>query len=999
MLPCHAFISFCIYIHTGICVSISNCSFNVVLIVDFLLSLEIDEATNKLYMERAIARGSKPWNRSKVMLVGEGRVGKTALCNSMMGKPFVDSESTVGLTLLKCQVRRAAAGEHGGWGDQTKPEREFEAGVAELIRSMKSSTSEECRVSVFPDPPLQLSDAEPARRITEARNSPGTTSRISDAWNWFTHEVLGSRSELKINNNNGQVSNTEGGTNIDGSSSKHSASSKSTSVTPTTIQPDSTLVMKFLADVQMTESNLILSLFDFGGQSVFNIIHHLFLTSYGVYVVVFNMEDLLDDDRKEHALNELSFWINSIVIHTLDSETGKTAPVFLAGTHKDIIANPSDHERISKNIDDMFGRNIGWPSIVENSSFCFFPVDNRIGHQDDVVADLMSKVENVLKEADYVKAPRPLTWLKAMDDLLAVGKSFLSIDQVAAIAARSGLEEDTVPYFLSFLNEMGVLLWLNETGLRDVVILDIMTFFVEPATRIICNHRPQPFDNTVHHKTLQEACRKEHRVAWEEMTLRGVVSRPLIDYILKTSSAQTMSDVVINMMLKCGLIVKLEQRRSTTTADSAHMTPSEKYLVPALLPCTVHDPSTFQDCIWKHIDRHNSCYFVFSTQPDVSSQACVYSAQLKRDCFLPKGLMERLIGKAVMWSQLTRLTNVDEETQLYQDYVVLAYGRQLFRLLCLHDINCIRLDIEGEHPLPVYNRILEQILNCISESMRSLHVTSTVRYEATTESELGVVLLSLESIREVHSNGSQLLMVKGTPGLDREYIANHYSSWLLTTDLLPCYDVFISHRWNDHDDVIVEQLYDAFLDHTVGSKKKTVQVFYDKNRLKSGRQFQREFGRALINSILLLPILSAAALQRLLTHQAHIADNVLIEWMLALECMQDPIHSKLRGIYPLMFGSRSEDGYVRNLLEEGIIDRLPEIIPEASIAIVKALLEENSVNFTAELHSRTVRSVVSELSKYMGLAGYGNCAREVSKKVVQTLEEGAFFRHPLSYFP
>ena len=40
---------------------------------------------NKLLMERAMIGGSKSWNRCKIMLVGEGRVGKTALCNSMMG--------------------------------------------------------------------------------------------------------------------------------------------------------------------------------------------------------------------------------------------------------------------------------------------------------------------------------------------------------------------------------------------------------------------------------------------------------------------------------------------------------------------------------------------------------------------------------------------------------------------------------------------------------------------------------------------------------------------------------------------------------------------------------------------------------------------------------------------------------------------------------------------------------------------------------------------------
>jgi len=38
------------------------------------------------------------------MFVGEGRVGKTALCRAMMGKPFEKTASTVGFTRKICEV-------------------------------------------------------------------------------------------------------------------------------------------------------------------------------------------------------------------------------------------------------------------------------------------------------------------------------------------------------------------------------------------------------------------------------------------------------------------------------------------------------------------------------------------------------------------------------------------------------------------------------------------------------------------------------------------------------------------------------------------------------------------------------------------------------------------------------------------------------------------------------------------------------------------------------
>ena len=49
------------------------------------------------------------------------------------------------------------------------------------------------------------------------------------------------------------------------------------------------LVMKLLESTK-TRNGIRIDLYDFGGQSVFNVLHHLFLNEYGVYGVIFNME-------------------------------------------------------------------------------------------------------------------------------------------------------------------------------------------------------------------------------------------------------------------------------------------------------------------------------------------------------------------------------------------------------------------------------------------------------------------------------------------------------------------------------------------------------------------------------------------------------------------------------------------------------------------------------------------------------------------------------------
>ena len=61
---------------------------------------------------------------------------------------------------------------------------------------------------------------------------------------------------------------------------------------------DDGLVMQCLSDNVNLDSKYKIALFDFGGQSVFNVIHPFFLTQYGVYLVVFNMEWILGTEGR-----------------------------------------------------------------------------------------------------------------------------------------------------------------------------------------------------------------------------------------------------------------------------------------------------------------------------------------------------------------------------------------------------------------------------------------------------------------------------------------------------------------------------------------------------------------------------------------------------------------------------------------------------------------------------------------------------------------------------
>ena len=93
------------------------------------------------------------------------------------------------------------------------------------------------------------------------------------------------------------------------------------------------------------------------------------------------------------------------------------------------MGDPAKYNVLSEVIENRFQYNVAWEYVVENDELCFFRVNNLEGQHHDVIVDVMSKIEKTWKDADYVKAPRPLTWLKALDELVGSGKSFLTLKE------------------------------------------------------------------------------------------------------------------------------------------------------------------------------------------------------------------------------------------------------------------------------------------------------------------------------------------------------------------------------------------------------------------------------------------------------------------------------------------------------------------------------------------------------------------------------------------
>jgi hypothetical protein len=900
------------------------------------------------------------------------------------------------------------------WGECARAERELEAALAEMVlRGLREPNSDAGSAAETSggDNIIAFMRAQQQREpIAEPATLSDDTVPVVDG---YVGSLVSKESEIRMQTSTrtasphveqartaAEVAATTADTSSDEASAGANTELQSATFARGAAAVDEEMVMRALATLQDTDTGLLISLLDFGGQSVFEVIHHLFLTRNGVYALVFNMEWLAHDGpEKDKALRFMRNWLSSIAVHTLDRSTGMSAPVVFVGTRLDHVSTGAQHEQISTVLYENFSDNLAWRSVIENEDGrdsngkavqWFFAVDNKQGKDGPTLRHLMSVVHAAMDAAAYTHKEVPLSWLKVMDTMAAAGKDCLPLHEVVSIGAGCGVAEEEVALLLTFLHDMGHLLWIDEPGLRDVVVLDPVSYLVTPATVIICKLTPDHEDSTHHFMAVHRECDKQHKREWSMLKQSGVLHTKLLPILWHQYEAHTAS--LLLLMVKFGLLVPLRgpgRKQQDPVAEATGADSVTQYLVPTLLsPASPEDPAVVE---WT--DRpFMSCYFVFTLHDDLQCSNTLTSAELRTSGFLPTGMFERLLGKALSWSQeTTRSGSINvQSVLLHKDLAVLSFGGQRFRFVNCADIHCIRVDVEGCNPLGVVQRLLEFVGKIKDECLKHLCCFPAVRYTSNstvpvtehTTDPLGKVLpasdmlIPLQQLRLAAKGESMLAWRGGRALMSVTDIKAQYGPWLQVYDLRDCYDVFISYRWGPHDSQFTEQLFDMFTNFSVGASSRAAEVFLDTKRLQKGRRFKSDFAAALTHSSVALPVISCSALDRIYDHAADVVDNVLLEWIIILQCAAS---KRIHKVYPIVFGRKilevgsggqaalstgAAPAFTDFFAEYGRYP-LPEIAPTATLAQAAELLEENRVPLSKQFHTLTVASIVREMLQFM----------------------------------
>ena len=876
--------------------------------------------SNRQFLEQALQEGVRPWGRSKIMIVGDGRAGKTALANSIMGEEFAHTESTIGINQMTCDVKFAEVGKEGQWDEYKKPDKELEAMLARIVASRRGGMDDAASETAV--------DSEEGGSGDEGDHAEGNGQGLqqrSSGRQGLQDDGVGAKRTPRADPVRGVQGEVADMVVVDEDDGEDRAG----------LAIDDALVMRYLASLgQGDTSKFVISLFDYGGQTVFNVIHHLFLTRYGVYTLVFNMEQLVSSDPavRENCLSTLSFWLNSIVMHTWSEEAQATAPVFLVGTHKDLVSSPTDHVALSALLEDRFGQSAAWASVQTNSSdgekgtvaddgvhsaalqdnegseylsdsehrtpaLCFFPVDNRRGRRDTTLASLMRRIEGVIDASEYVHAERPLTWLRTMDKLTSSGKTYLSYEEVVEIAEHCGVIADAVPSLLGFLHEMGILMWHDEPSLRDVVILDAVAYFVSPATLVICKHLATAMDATRHVMEAHKDCSKQHYDAWMRLVHQGIANTEVLGGLLKDCGAH--ASVVLHLMVKFGLVVPLHKEQSarlkgdavSVNQPAASLSQLAEYLVPALLPqqCESSVATAF-DIGAECAEFPNRCLLVFSCAPALSDRARLRPRDIASSGFLPRGLFERLICKAVDWSRICTPEDCIVTDAIYRDVAELTFGSQRFRITAVPDLNSVEIRFPAGSPARLHRRLCQLVQQILSECMKSLRFFTALVLpgEASTggDGEDDFALIPLQHIRECGFGSSSV------------------ADWLLP-EAGP--DVYIAHgdslgevhRARLLSDCLTSRPVRGSPDREVARRRVVATAAADipqEHRLA-----------AMMRASVPVLLVSAEVLERLASHSLAHEDSILLRWITELECAATHLPG-VRRVLPLYLAVSDGDG-------------------------------------------------------------------------------------------
>ena len=354
--------------------------------------------------------------------------------------------------------------------------------------------------------------------------------------------------------------------------------------------------------------SLKLKVLDFAGDKEYYAYHHMFLKSHAVYLIVFNMADFTEDEKKDLCNEKLQFWIESVCTHV----PPKT-PIFLVGTHSNHM-DQNSMQTLSGHLNQILWTSYCDELVVnEDEDLIFFPVENSKGENDVGVQKLRIKImavaEGCKPTTDY---NIPLSWIRIQDAIIQLREKkaarFCVTLREFPCAFGNYIHTDWSEETLKYFHEQGLIIYIptgeelcNWVLLRPEILVDIITQLVTSSPQV----------------TQMRGLRSD----WRLLQKKGMLTKSLLVSII--SSVKENEEAMIAFLEEYDLICPLTNTKVKIPSlhDAEKLQPT--HFVPSLVP------RSKDGCIptW-HDDQRDKKFLVFFER------------------FLPEPLFHRLLSRA-----------------------------------------------------------------------------------------------------------------------------------------------------------------------------------------------------------------------------------------------------------------------------------------------------------------------------------------------------------------
>jgi len=596
------------------------------------------------YMKTVWGNERVRWKRSKLMFVGQGRAGKTATVRSLLGKEFNEEwDSTVGADINTVKNLH----ERSEW----RKDSSSTAGFGSITQSFAFRAMH-----------------------NERGKSRSTASSVSNVNYASVDEPLESQQSL-------------------GSFALQAEQ-------PRLLQPTDENDVKndriygydetLLLNARGETDSMILYLWDFGGQQVFYSMHHLFLTKYGIYLLVFDMREVLNVDSRATALKYLQFWLSSINIHA------PKAAIVLVGTFLDFIDSESDLKEIDAAIREKVDAMDISVKECETEDLIYFPVDNK---KEYGIMELRLQIERIARQGELFNQEISMRFVCFLDELLyakSQSDTFMTLADAKLLAKNAGIMSSEIQLVaLEFFHNCGMITYLTATqALKNMIVLEPQ-WLIDSLSKIIrdVDTKQHKFDD----QAFEDVGLKSDL---DSLIQNALASRDILEFFWERPHVEFLIDLMKQTMLLSEWTFRNEKL----------------YLIPSLLK---NHFLTDQD----YESKEAFCYFDFSK------------------VVLPIGVFERLICLVVAHSALYRRKHEDcnlMEPRVFLDYAVIEFETGLKLEICRRDQDDkqrIELSVEDLARSAEAFTIIQSILQKLNNDIMGLRLKWEIFFVLCKETE------------------------------------------------------------------------------------------------------------------------------------------------------------------------------------------------------------------------------------------------------------------------